>query len=90
VGQKEAFLALVEERRGWGGEISAFKLEKKEVFASYRIICPFFHRDGPFSNLALSYEMRRYPQGRPVNSVLRSTKAQVLRSVLLVGPTPPC
>jgi hypothetical protein len=48
VGQKEAFLALVEERRGWGGEISAFKLEKKKVFARYRIICPFFHRDGPF------------------------------------------
>jgi hypothetical protein len=48
VGQKETFFALVEEKRGWGGESSAFKLEKKEVFARYRIICPFFNRDGPF------------------------------------------
>lgn len=34
--------------------------------------------------------MRRYPQGRPVSRALRRTKAQVLRSVLLVGPTPTC
>jgi hypothetical protein len=48
VGQKEAFFALVEEKRGWRGKNSAFELEKKELFGRCRIIFPFSHRDRPF------------------------------------------